>query len=302
MKLSQLKAFLITLDCGTFSQAALELNMSQSAVSYAVAELETSLGVTLLQRGRTGATATQIGAEIAVQTRQVFQLTEAIQQLASQETGALRGELNVLTFRSVASRVMPSVLSYLAKHHAGLRVNLVESSTNHAEVEHNLREGRVDVAFVQLPFSDEFIQWEVLRDPYVVVREAQNPKRAVRWRDFQATPLILYGSHESTAVIEQYLKAELGDVKPAYQVEEDSTLIRMVSEGLGLTIMPQLAIDALPNNVETAALPESLTRSIGIAIAPRGLKIPAVRTLINVLKTQYPESKLPNLNAVKQQS
>ena len=299
MKLSQLKAFLTTLEHGTFSEAALELEMSQSAVSYAVAELEKSLGVSLLNRGRGGASATEIGVEVAAQVRQLFQTEETIRQLASHAAGALSGTLRVLTFRSVASRVIPAVLGHFAKHHEGLQVQLLETNGDHAEIERALREGRADLAFVQLPFSDEFLQWMVLRDPYVAVRrkeKVEGAEPAVTWQNLAVTPLILYGDHESTAVIEQYLQTELGVVEPKYQFKEDSTLIHMVAEGLGLTIMPRLAIETLPENVEVASLPESLERMIGITVAPRALKMPAVRAFINALKVKYPASELPELS------
>ena len=297
MKLHQLRAFLATLEYGTFSEAALELGMSQSAVSYAVAELEKRLGVTLLIRGRGVASPTSIGEEIAAQVRQLFQTEETIRQLASREAGALRGTLTVLTFRSVASQTMPAVLRRLAEHHDGLQVKLLETNGNHREVERALNEGRADLAFVQLPFSDDFLQWDVLRDPYVALRVKGGGKGAgVTWQDLAQTPLLLYGDHESTAVIEQYLKGELGEVKPKHQVTEDSTLIRMVAEGLGLTVMPKLAVDALPDNVEMATLPEPLERMIGIAVAPKALKMPAVRAFAKALKTHYPESKLPELS------
>ena len=68
----------------------------------------------------------------------------------------MRGTLTVLTFRSVASRVMPSVLRYLAEHHAGLQVRLLETNGNHREVERALSEGRADLAFVQLPIFRRF--------------------------------------------------------------------------------------------------------------------------------------------------
>ncbi len=297
MKFYQLRAFLATLEHGTFSEAALELGMSQSAVSYAVAELEKSLGVTLLERGRAGASPTAIGREVAAQVKQLFQVEETIRQLASREAGALRGTLSVLTFRSVASRVMPAVLCDLSEHHVGLQVRLLETNDNHREVERALSEGHADLAFVQLPFLDTFLQWEVLRDPYVALRiKGSGKKGHATWQDLAATPLLLYGDHESTAVIEQYLKGELGHVEPKHQVTEDSTLVRMVAEGLGLTIMPELAIEALPENVEVAALPEPLERTIGVALAPKALKMPAVRAFTKVLKAKYPDSKLPDLS------
>ncbi|MEO0458638.1 MAG: LysR family transcriptional regulator, partial [Cyanobacteria bacterium P01_A01_bin.114] len=74
LKPAQLQVLLIVADCGSFSEAALQLQLSQSAISYTIASLEEELGVMLFSRGRYGATLTPIGAQIAERARQVLYL------------------------------------------------------------------------------------------------------------------------------------------------------------------------------------------------------------------------------------
>lgn len=87
-------------------------------------------------------------------------------------------------------------------------------------------------------------------------------------------------------------------IRPAYDVKEDSTILRMVSEGLGVGLLPEFAIDELPENVKVVPFDQPLERPIYVAILPGSLKIPAVRAFLNVLKTQFPNSELPRLEKV----
>ena len=70
----------------------------------------------------------------------------------------------------------------------------------------------------------------------------------------------------------------------------------MVSQGLGMAVMAQLAIDELPENVKIVPMDSLLERDISIAIAPENLKIPAIRVFLSLLKETYPDSEIPSLN------
>ncbi|NJO50380.1 MAG: LysR family transcriptional regulator, partial [Leptolyngbyaceae cyanobacterium RM2_2_4] len=83
IKLSQLRALIAVADHGNFSEAALYLDVSQSAVSHAIATLESELGVVLLSRGRHGANLTPVGQQIIQYARQVMQMLEQISKEAN---------------------------------------------------------------------------------------------------------------------------------------------------------------------------------------------------------------------------
>lgn len=87
LKISQLKALVFVADNGNFSAAALELDVSQSTVSYAIATLEEELGVLLLNRGRHGAQLTPIGERIVAHARAVLAPLQAIVAEASGAQG-----------------------------------------------------------------------------------------------------------------------------------------------------------------------------------------------------------------------
>ena len=299
MTLSQLRNLLMVLETGSFSAAALELGSAQSAVSYAVAELERELGVKLLERGRFGARPTRIGSRVADHARQMIGLSDAIRQEASLERGVLEGTLRVATFRSVASYILPKAIAKLAKRYPKLNVQLIEADGDTSELERLLLSKRADIAFLQSPFSEEALVWNLLHDPYIALLPKDHPLsgQTISRTELLKSPLILYDNDDKCGVIaQQYLKAAALPLRSApYHVREDSTIFSLVEQGLGVSVVPELAFKDLPDSVARVPLSEPLERIIGVAILPQSLKVPAVRAFLGVLKRQFPESGLPEL-------
>jgi Transcriptional regulator len=91
MKLSQIQALIAVADCENFSEAALQLELSQSAVSHAIASLETELGVQLFHRGRHGAQLTPVGERVLLHGRQIARALEMMVKEADLEKGLQGG-------------------------------------------------------------------------------------------------------------------------------------------------------------------------------------------------------------------
>ena len=299
MKLQQLRAFLAALDSSSFSEAALDLGTSQSTVSYAVAELEKELGVKLLTRGRFGAEPTEVGLRVAAHARGIFALADAVRQEAEVARGRIRGTLRVATFRSAAGKILPKVIARLKRDHPGLSVRLLEFDNELSPGESKrqlVRDHLAEVAFIDLlADKDDLIAWELMRDPYRALLHVSDPRERFAWSEVGNSPLIFCDHTACGSYVKQHAWTLGIDARPAYDVREDSTIARMVSEGLGVGILPEFAIDAPPENVKTVPLDPPLERPIYVAISPNSLKIPAVRAFLNVLKTQFPESELPKL-------
>lgn len=299
MTLAQLRTFLAVLETGSFSAAALELDSAQSAVSYAVAELERELGAKLLERGRFGARPTPTGKQIATHARQMLSLEEAVRQEAELSRGELSGTVRVATFRSVASHIVPKAMRQLSRSYPKLKVQLLEADGDSTELERLVFQGRAELSFMEAPFPNGLLSWELLRDPYVALMPKDHPLAAssVTRRDLFSSPLVLYDSGDKCSVrIGRYLKdAQASASHPSYNVREDSTIASFVGQGLGLSVVPTLAFLDLPDNVVRVPLAEPLERVIGVTILPSSLKIPAVRAFLGALKRHFPESSLPAL-------
>ena len=300
MTLWQLRTLLAVIETRSFSAAALELDSAQSAVSYAVAELERDLGVRLLERGRFGARPTAVGERVAAHARAMTGLAEALRQEAALEHGAVQGRVRVATFRSMASQVLPKVMARLRRSHPGLEVGVMEENGDAPELERLLLSGYAEVAFLQAPYPEEALVWDLLKDPYVALLPQGHPLAGglVRRADLFRLPLILYDDDDfCRRVVQQYLaeadpSAGLA-YRPSYSVREDSTIFSLVEQGLGISVVPELAFRDLPDTVLRVPLAEPLTRTLGVAVAPQSFKVPAVRVFLDALRAQFPESGLP---------
>ena len=300
MKLAQLKAFLAVVDFGSYSEAALELNMSQAAVSYAVAELERELGAKVLERGRFGARPNGLGKTVAEQARAMTQLEATMLETASLSQGRIEGDLRITAFRSAAGRIVSTLMSKLRKAYPELKLHLTEIDN---EGEGGLykaqlvRQRQADIAFIDGadPYADDLLTWELLRDPFYALLPTSDPREVLSWLELKDNSLILSTGPTCGGHILRHLEHIENPVTPAYTVQEDSTVTRMVGAELGLGILPAFAIDALPEGVKKVPMDTRLERSIYITLLPESLKRPSVRVFLNALKDAYPESELPRL-------
>jgi len=286
LKLSQLRALVAIADTGSFSEAALRIDLSQSAVSHAIATLEEELGVVLLNRGRQGAVLTPSGQQITDDARQVLQALDNICRKAEMAKGLEGGEVRIAAFRSVATHVLPEVIRQFREKYAAISIS-IDEKFHYQQVEEDLRQGKADVGFTYLPTHDDFESWELMRDRYIVLLpEAEDiAPEALTWETLAHYPLILGPSYDGDRqTIERHLRTHGQTISPAYAVREDSTILSMVERGLGVTIMAQLAAEPIPPNLQVLDLPIPLERIIGVVVLRKALLPPPVFAFLEILK------------------
>ncbi|MEM9117654.1 MAG: LysR family transcriptional regulator [Cyanobacteria bacterium P01_F01_bin.56] len=270
---------------GTFSNAALALDTSQAAVSRAIASLEQELGVPLLKRGRFGAKLTQVGERVLFYSHKMLELRERIDYEVNLEKGLYTGRLRIASFRSAATHLLPPILARFRTQFPRVEISLTELEP--AGVEQALREGQVDMGLVPLPRSDEFRVWEVARDEYVALLPdaMRDLPPQLTWNDLTNYDFVLYNYAECTNAVREHWQRWGQELKVAYVIKEDSTIVSMVAQGLGAAILPRLAALPIPTGVQVRSLPEPLERMIGVATLVQTPHAPAVDVFIEMLRT-----------------
>ncbi len=290
IKLSQLRALVAIARTGTFSDAAASLELSQSAVSHAIATLEDELGVSLLSRGRQGAVLTPVGQEITHEATKMIALLKVIGRRAQDAKGLQAGLVRVVGFRSVTTHVLPVVIEEFRKQYPGISVSIGEGNDVHG-AEDILRRGEADVGFTYLPVNDAFDAWELLRDDYIVLMpqdKAPQSKGPLTWEELTTLPLILPLPDDGCRYnVDHYLQHHGQTILPAYEVKEDSTIVSMVRRGLGATIIAQLAAEPIPADVVVRSLPAPLQRVIGVITLADALQTPPVFAFLDTLKATW---------------
>ncbi|MEL6263777.1 MAG: LysR family transcriptional regulator [Cyanobacteria bacterium J06626_6] len=288
VKLSQLKIVVAVAEKETFGEAALDLGISQSAVSHAIASLEEALGVILFSRGRHGATLTPVGASILPHAKAAAQSVSAILKEAAIGKGVERGKVRIATFRSVATHVLPKGLKRLHEQYPGIVANLTEHE-NDQQVGQALKEGRADVGIVTLPAGRGLTAWELLRDEYVVLLPPGTTLKedSLTWETLAEQPLLMPPvDYVMMRPVYEHVNKLGYWLNVVNEVETDSATVKLVAQGLGGTILPRLAAEPIPSEVQVYPLPVPLERPIGVAILTDALQSPAVYALLDVLKQQ----------------
>ncbi|MEP0888915.1 LysR family transcriptional regulator [Leptolyngbya sp. PL-A3] len=286
LKLSQLQVLIAVADSGSFSEAALRLQVSQSAVSYAIATLEDDLGVVLLSRGRYGAHVTPVGQQVVERARQVMYLMNDIVNQANLAKGLDGGQLRISAFRSAATHILPDVIAQFCQRYPAIAIRIAEYD-DRPDVETDLRQGRADIGITYLPTGSEFETWELMRDEFVVLLPPgfELTNRRLDWSDVTRYPLIMAPDGDGCDAMVYAHCAHHGiSLEATYKIRSDATIVNMVARGIGAAISPRLAAEPIPADVKVYSLPVPLSRMISVATLSDALLTPAAYAFLDLLK------------------
>jgi LysR family hydrogen peroxide-inducible transcriptional activator len=245
--LRQLKFLVAVADRRHFGQAAEACLVSQSTLSAAIQELEDTLGVTLIERTRRSVAPTAVGIEIVERARALLKDAEDLVDVALASQDPLSGPLQLGVIPTIGPFVLHKIMPRLREAAPQLQVYLREEQT--APLIERLEAGLLDAVILALPFPLAHVETEdVAIDRFHVVcphghRLAGLP--AVRAADMSTEDLLLL--EDGHCLRDHALAAcelESGRGNSAFQGTSLMTLVQMVANGLGVTLAPQMAIDA----------------------------------------------------------
>ncbi|SFV09663.1 LysR family transcriptional regulator [Pseudoduganella namucuonensis] len=281
-KLNQLEMLVAVADEGSFGGAAAALDCTQSRVSHGIGELENTLGQRLLHRSRSGCTPTDAGHRVLATARQILRLAASLGD-AAREDAAVAGHLRLACFRSVSTHLLPSALAALEADHPGLRVDVDDGFEERDALAQALRDGRADVAIVQLPAGAGLRTRDYVADSYVLVAPGSLALRApLSWEQLDGLPYIQLDCAGALGVAARCREAGFA-APPARTLATDSSIAALAARGLGYSILPRLAVHPLPDGVQTMPLPIPARRQFAIAAMPATAREPAARALIRYL-------------------
>ncbi len=276
-------AFVKTVEKGSFTRAAQELNYAQSSVSKMVADLEKEWGMTLLERSKNGVCLTSAGEQIMPFLRKILNDHQELEGQICQMNGIETGVVRIGTFSSVAINWLPNIFAELQKNYPGIEYEMLLG--DYDEVESWIEEGRVDCGFLRLPTLKKFDTILLKQDEYKVVLPMEHhlvEKESVAIEDLNDLPFLLLehgGKTEVSDLLERY------HVKPnvCFTTWEDFAIMAMVEKGLGVGVLPDMILQRTPYKIEVRSLQEPYYRSIGLAMKSQKHMTPAVQKFIEYL-------------------
>lgn len=245
MELYQLRTFLTVADEGNLTRAAEKLFTSQPAVSAQIRALEEELGMRLFDRTGRGMVLTPGGQALREQARQIVEAARDFKQRADGLRKTVAGELVLgLNNRPEILRLM-EVLGLLTRRHGDLRYEMVCGSSG--VVLQGLDEGAISVGFFEGQCESPRIKWHqldtvelCLAAPAAWAEELAVPD----WKMLERKPWIFTSPLCSYFRTIKGIFAEQGmQVEPRFRVNEDITVLNLVAEGLGVTLIAKSQID-----------------------------------------------------------
>jgi DNA-binding transcriptional LysR family regulator len=240
--LVQLRYFAAAAELGSMTAAAKVLNVSQSAVSTAVAQLERELGVQLLLRHHArGLTLTAAGEDFARELRSYLVHTKELAEVARSAGEALVGELTIGCFSTLGPFELPHLLSSSAQDYPDIRVSVVEAE--HAALKQHLRSGRCELALMYGYDLDDDIDHVRVRDaaPYALVSKNHRlaSRRTVSLRELGEEPMILLDLPHSSEYLERLVTS--AGIRPAirHRTSGFETVRALVAHGHGWSVLNQ---------------------------------------------------------------
>lgn len=253
-----------------FGRAAQDCSVSQPALSMQIRDLERTLGVDLVERRPNEAVLTEIGAEVAQRAERLLSGARDLVEFAQHRQRLLSGTLRLGVIPTLAPYVLPRALPLLQQRFPELRLELRETQTRTLVDE--LTRGRLDAIMLALPIDHADVETHALfDDPFLLALPAPDPlpeTARVCAQDVHQRRLILL--EEGHCLRDQALAfcATPRDMPTGLGATSLTTVMQMVANGHGVTLVPEIALDVEVRDRRVKVLrfrdPEPV-RSIGLA-------------------------------------
>jgi len=284
--LQHIRAFITVAQRGNFARAADDLHLSPSALTVQIRQLETWLGVALLERSPRHVTLTGAGREaLPAMEKLLLDLSNIVS--ASQGLAAVRrGVVTVAALPSLCAGALAERLAVFRQSHPGVEVRLRDLVAE--RIVERVREGDVDLGVgVRSQFGHGLDFTPLLRDRLCLFVPAGHPLATgpVSLQALDGLPMILTGRDSSVrAQIEQVFRTRGLVLQTAMEANYMSTVVALVRNGLGVTLLPESADDGEGRLVRRQLDEAGLERELGVITRSECSLSPAALRLVECLK------------------
>jgi LysR family transcriptional regulator, hydrogen peroxide-inducible genes activator len=275
-----------------FGKASDLCNVTHSTLSAGIRDLEKVLGISLAERTKRKVIMAPLGMEIAERARLVLRDAQDIMELAAAHRETMTGEMKLGVIPTIGPFLLPRVLPALNAAYPKLRVYLLEEQT--AILLAQLRAGDIDLALIALPFETGDLVTRVLfEDVFQFACHANHSladRETIVEGDLIDQPLLLLAQgHCLRGHALNACRIHEGEIRPQFEATSMHTLVHMVAAEVGVTLVPQLAIDAnitAGTNIRLLPLSPEASRQIGLAWRSSSPRADEFETMANAFCRQ----------------
>jgi LysR family transcriptional regulator, hydrogen peroxide-inducible genes activator len=236
-----------------FGRAAEACSITQPALSLQIKELETLLGAPVVERTARQICLTSLGEDLLVRARKIMLEVDELGDLIRAANGPLTGRLRLGVIPTVAPYLLPEMIKSLSQNFPALKLQFRESITK--ALISDLNEARLDASVVALPVSEPGLQeFELFNEDFVLVRPVEDealpipsPENLRKMR-----LLLLEEGHCFREQALSFCRLKTAEPYSAMEGSSLSTLVQMVGAGMGLTLIPEMAVGLETKSAEVS--------------------------------------------------
>lgn len=266
--LGELQAFVVTAEKSSFRLAADALFLSAPALSRRVERLESALGVRLLERTTRSVELTAVGHEFLQEARSALAGLDLAVQRVNDQVHLRRGRVTVACIPSVASHVLPRVLRAFAVAQPEVQVHVMDESAR--QVLDAVMQGAADFGLSFTGSQESALRFEALtRERYVLAMQRSHRwarRKEIAWSELAGQRLVSVSRDSANRLLLDQATADLPDPPVAwYECNHVAGALALVEGGLGLAVVPQLALP--PDHSVVCGVPltePNLWRTLGL--------------------------------------
>lgn len=282
MNLRDLHYFVVLAKTQHFGEAAKLCHVSQPTLSMQIKKLEEELGLSLFERNNKHVMLTTHGHLLVERAREVLTNVAEMKELARSVVDPFSGELRLGVIPTLAPYLLPQVMPQIKATFPKLEIWLVEEKTD--KLIDKLTAGQLDAAIMAAPINGPFNHQVLFDEPFYFACDENSPlasKQSLQLKQLADLPLMLL--EEGHCLREQAMaicKSAKADPRADFSATSLETLRLMVTAGLGVTLMPALAVQDTPPNLHIIPFTKPAPfRTIALYWRPNSVKVKCLSAL-----------------------
>lgn len=278
MDTDKIKIFLRAAETGSLSKVADEYNYTPSAISHICDSIEEELGVKLFIRSYSGVKLTEVGTELFSDLKEFINYESGI-LFKAKALAKKQKQIRIGVYSSLASSILPKILKKLKKDIPELNISINVLSQ---EFRQSMKNNTVDIVFSSDQYGFDCEWLPLFEDPYYVAvpESCKIDTKYIEKDKLYDYPLIqteklIFKKHFDVSKFKEIID---------YKTEEFSLAIDMVKEGVGVTLVPKVAVDKRVKGVKFVKIVPEIARTIGLYYKKQVLRRKEIKILIEYLK------------------
>lgn len=277
----------------TFYRAAQTLNVTPSAISHSVNQLEKELGFPLFIRNRSGVELTTDGQSVLPLIQAIINAEDRLQQAAANIHGLNAGSVRIGAFSSVCINWLPPIIRQFRQDYPQIAINVEQAGFG--EIAAAVKTGRLDLGLSALPVSEKLTVLPLVKDAIYCI--TPNDFVPANHTTVTAADLVDQNFILQRGDYDKDTKAALDH----YQIRpnalrfsiDDQSILAMVEAGMGMGILPELALERVTGNVNVYPFDKQFYRTICLVVNAEQAKAPSTAKLLRAI-TDYVEATYPD--------